>query len=336
MVLERPVVLFALALLVVLGVLWRLSFHRGRQVLFRLGGSWRFPMLMDVYLFKSFFSFLFLSLFFVASVFALSGVRWGETLVEERRGEREIVFLIDVSNSMLVQDIASGNARISRLEKSRRMVRQIARSMGSTRFALVAFKGEAVQLLPLTEDPVALENVLRYLTPAVMSSPGSNLETGLEAALTTFSKGRRPYRAIVLFSDGEFLTGNPNAPALRAAKEAVPVYVFAVGSEQGGAVILPGGEPARDRAGEPVVSRLRSDALERIATLSGGKLYEPKVAAEESSATILKDLRGPVDRQQMPGLRRMQKDRFRLFLALAVAFLAVSVLVRAVRWRDTL
>ena len=336
MLLERPMVLFALLLLVVLGALWRLSFRRGKRVLLELGGAWRFETLMDVYIFKSFFSFLFLALFFAASILALTGVRWGETLVEERRGEREIVFLVDVSNSMLARDIPSAEGPISRLEKTRRMIGQVARSMGSTRFALVAFKGGAVHLLPLTEDTVALENLLLYLGPGVMSSPGSNLQAGLERALGAFSTGRRPYRAVLLFSDGESLSGNPNAPALRAGQAGVPVYAFAVGSEAGAVVLRPDGEPVRDRRGEPVVSRLRPDVLERIATVSGGRLYEIKVSVEDTAAEVLADLRGPADRQQMPGLRRVHKDRFRLLLALALAFLAVSVLVRAVRWRDTL
>ena len=144
MVLERPSVLFALALLAVFGVLWRLSFRRGARTLRELGGAWRFEALMDVYIFKSFFSMLFLALFFVASILALTGMRWGETLVEERRGEREIVFLVDVSNSMMARDIPAGGQPISRLEKARRVIQQVARSMSSTRFALVAFKGQAV------------------------------------------------------------------------------------------------------------------------------------------------------------------------------------------------
>jgi Ca-activated chloride channel family protein len=169
-----------------------------------------------------------------------------------------------------------------------------------------------------------------------MSTPGSNLEAGLEAALHAFSTGRRPYRAVVLFSDGEFLSGNPNDPALRAGEAGVPVYVFAVGSEAGAPVLLGDGQPVRDRRGEPVVSRLRPEVLERIATVTGGRLYALGGAVEDAAAEMLKDLRGPGDRQQMPGLRRVPKDRFRLFLALAAGFLAVSVLVRAVRWRDTL
>jgi len=336
MVLERPLVLLALAALIVLAALWRLSFRRGARALRELGGSWRFPVLMDVYLFKSFFSFLFLVLFFVASVLALSGVRWGETLVEERRGEREIVFVVDVSNSMLVRDVPSRGGGISRLEKTRSTIREIAGSMGGTRFAVVAFKGRAVQLLPLTEDAVALENLLRYLGPGLMTAPGSNLEAGLNTALEAFSKGRRPYRAIVLFSDGESLSGNPNAAALRAGARGVPVYALAAGSEEGGVVLLPDGTSAQDRAGNPVVSRLRRDTLERVAAVSGGRLYDPQLTAEESAAAILADLRGPGDQQQTPGLRRVPKDRYRLFLTLAAAFLTVSVLMRAVRWRDTL
>jgi Ca-activated chloride channel family protein len=334
MVVDRPAVLFALALLVPVAVLWRLSRRRGRGILEEVGGTWRLGALMDVYQFKSFFSFLFLALFVAVSVLALTGIRWGETLVEERRGEREIVFLVDVSNSMLARDVPPEG--MSRLEKARETIRRVARSMGSTRFAVVAFKGAAVQLLPLTEDAVALESLLRYLGPAVMTTPGTDIEGGLKTALGAFSQGRRPYRAVLLFSDGESLAGNPNAAALRAAQEQVPVYVCAAGSEEGSIILLPGGQLLRDGEGEAVISRLRREPLERIAALSGGELFTLREPVDKVAAAVVSSLRGTHEGEQLPGLRRVKKDRYRLFLALALGFLTLSLLVRAVRWRDTL
>ena len=94
---DRPAYLFLFLLFPLIVLAWRLEVGRGRATLRVLGGRWRSSVLMDVYLFKSFFSFLFFTFFFAAAVLALAGLRWGEHLVEERRSGQELVICLDVS-----------------------------------------------------------------------------------------------------------------------------------------------------------------------------------------------------------------------------------------------
>jgi len=284
-----------------------------------------------VYVFKSFFSFLFLSLFFVAVVFALAGFRWGEHLVEERRSGQEVVICLDVSNSML-----AGQRDRSRLQQSVRTIRRTVAELHGVRIALVVFKGQAVQLFPLTEDRYVLETAMNYVGPAVMSDPGSGLEEGIRKSLECFPPSAHTYRSILLFSDGEYLSGNPLAAAEQARAAKVPVYTVAVGEEEGAAVSLPGGRMLTDENGDPVVSRPRIEVLNRIAEISGGRLFRLSGDDRELPEKILGAMKAQAEGNMVLGMRREKKDRFRLLLLLALLFLSLSLGVKAVRWKNIL
>jgi Ca-activated chloride channel family protein len=328
---DRPGVLFFMFLLPLIALAWRIDFSRGRGTLRKLGGKWRAGILVDVYVFKSFFSFLFFALFFIASVLALAGFRWGEHLVEERRSGQELVVCLDVSNSMLAEERGA-----SRLQHSLRTLRRTVDALTGVRVALVAFKGQAVQLLPLTEDRHVLETALRYVGPSLMTDPGSGLEEGIMKSLDSFPPSAQTYRSILLFSDGEYHTGNPVAAAERARTDKVPVYVVAVGADEGAVVKLPNGRTVTDQDGNPVVSRPRLEDLSKIAEISGGKLFRLVGDDREMPDKILGAMKTQAEGNIVLGMRREKKDRFRLLLSLALLFLILSLGVKAIRWKRIL
>ncbi len=325
---ERPLVLLSLLALIPLALLWRLTFLRGRRSLLALGGRWRFDALADVYLFKSFFSLLFLALFVVSAVMSLAGFRWGQKLVEERRTGQEVVILLDVSHSMLARDVAP-----SRLERSLQVARSVVEQSAQATFSVVVFKGDAVHLIPLTDDRYALDLFLRRAGTELLTSPGSDLEKGIDAAIAAFSDHPGRYRAILLFSDGESLSGNPVAAAGRAGRQGIPVFVASAGTEAGARIVLPGGEPVRDEEGRPVITRLDSDALERVAAVSGGTVVS--LNAENPGKKLLQAVQGLQQEGVTLGFRREAREQDRLFVVLAAVFVCLYVLMRAVRWRNT-
>jgi Ca-activated chloride channel family protein len=328
---DRPNVLLLMFLFLLVALAWRIDYGRGRRTLRDLGGGWRSSILRDVYVFKSFFTFLFFSLFFVASVLALAGFRWGEVLVEERRSGQELVICLDVSNSMLAEDGES-----SRLLASVRTIRRTVEALEGVRIGLVVFKGQAVQLLPLTEDRYVLETVLQHVGPSVMTAPGSGLEEGILESLEAFPDSVQTYRSILLFSDGEHHSGNPLGAAENAGSAKIPVYVVAVGSEEGAAVKLSGGKLLTDDKGNPVVSRLRIELLERIADISGGELFRLAGEDREITGDILGAMKARAEGNMVLGMRREKKDRFRFFVFVALLFLGLSMTVKAIRWKNIL
>jgi Ca-activated chloride channel family protein len=328
---DRPAVLLLFLLFPLIALAWRIGFVRGRTTLQDLGGGWRSAILLDVYVFKIFFSFLFFTLFFVSSVLALAGLRWGEHLVEERRSGQELVICLDVSNSMLAEE---GGA--SRLQRSIRTIRRTVEELEGARIALVVFKGQAVQLVPLTEDRYVLETALSYVGPSVMTDPGSGLEDGIRRSLESFPVSAQTYRSIMLFSDGEYHSGNPLAAAEEARSAKIPVYVVALGTEEGALIELPGGRVLLDGKGNPVVSRPRIEELERIAEISGGRVFRLSEGDRDMPEKILGAMETQAEGNMVLGMRREKKDRFRLLVFLSLVFLTLSLAVKAVRWKNIL
>ncbi len=346
---ERPLVLIGLLLIVPIVFMWRMRFRRGRADLVALGGKWRSKSLGDIYLFKSFFSLLFILLFVVFLLCSLAGFRWGEELVEEKRSGREVVFVLDISNSMLAADLPP-----SRFQASLVTIRLLVEQLDLIRYALVVFKGEALIMIPMTEDFSALNTFLKAIEPSVMSKPGSNLEAGIEAALAAFSEPNR-YQAIVIVTDGEFLSGNPMAAAQRAAVLGIPIFLLAAGTEEGASIILPGGQTVMDNEGRPVWSRLRPEPLIRLADKSGGMMFrlgygsqdggapEPPEAGPagpaagtpaQIAAEVAKALQSLEAGELTLGFRRSLKERYRLFILLSLIFVSLHLVVKGLRWKN--
>lgn len=328
---DRPAVLFLLFLFPLIAMAWWIDFSRGKKTLQALGGRWRSAILLDVFVFKSFFSFLFFSLFFVASVLALAGLRWGEHLVEERRTGQELVICLDISHSMLAEEEGA-----SRLQHSIRTIRRTVEALEGVSIALVVFKGQAVQLFPLTEDRYVLETTLRYVGPSVMTDPGSGLEEGILRSLESFPPSTQTYRSILLFSDGEYHSGDPLAAAEKAQSVKIPVFVVALGSDEGAAVRVSGGRVLLDNNGNPIVSRPRIEDLRRIAEISGGQLFRLLGEERDMPERILGAMKAQAEGNMVLGMRREKKDRFRLLIFLSLLFLTLSLAVKAVRWKDVL
>jgi hypothetical protein len=140
----------------------------------------------------------------------------------------------------------------------------------------------------------------------------------------------------LLFSDGEYHSGNPLAAAEEARSAKIPVYVVAVGRDEGATVKLPGGKVLSDIDGNPVVSRPRIEDLDRIAELSGGMLFRLLGEDRDMPEKILGAMKAQAEGNMVLGMRREKKDRFRLLVFLSLVFLTLSLAVKAVRWKNVL
>jgi hypothetical protein len=140
----------------------------------------------------------------------------------------------------------------------------------------------------------------------------------------------------MLFSDGEYHSGNPLAAAEEARSAKIPVYVVALGTEEGALIELPGGRVLLDGKGNPVVSRPRIEELERIAEISGGRVFRLLEEDRDMPEKILGAMETQAEGNMVLGMRREEKDRFRLLVFLSLVFLTLSLAVKAVRWKNIL
>ncbi|WP_455383295.1 VWA domain-containing protein [Salinispira pacifica] len=328
MKIASPRLLWLLVLLVPIVLVLIRNYGFGRHDLRVLGGRGRGQELGNVYLVKSFFSGLFFCLFYVFAVLSLAGISWGQTPSEDDRNGLDIVLAVDVSRSMLAQDV-----KPSRLDRSRDIIRGLLRELPGTRYGLDVFKGTGSPAIPITEDRMAIESFLDYLSPRVLTSPGTDLERGLDTALAMFPSATGRFRAVILFTDGESQEGNPFAAADRAQKLGIPVFTVMAGTSQGTTIPVGDGSVIRGSNGEPVVSRANIGVLDDIARVSGGSEFQLSDPAVFGS--LLSAVQRYAGEKAIGGFRLTDVLRYRIFLGLSLLFLLFSLAVRVVKWKNT-
>ena len=298
---------------------------RGRKDLAAIGGKWRSRLLMDVFLIKWFFSSLVFILFVVFSILALAEFTGrGKIMVESSSGI-DIVFTVDISGSMLGTDIYP-----SRLKRSVDLISALIENLTGERFGLVVFKGSGIKILPITEDSSAVSSVLPYLDPDMFSSVGSNLEDGILTALNSFIVGEERKKIILLFTDGESLSGSTSMSAEYAKDQDVNIIIFGTGTETGTELYSKGGEPLLNEDGEIVVSRLNSTLLKGLASAENITYFNI------SDSSVLNDSLLIINKQLESDVIFDQKEtHYRFFLSAAILFLFLYISVRIFPWKNT-
>ncbi len=315
-----------LLLLPVVAVLF-FGYRRGKHTLRVMGGSWRFNEYYNVYVVKWFFRGLTIIFFLVFIILSLADITWGQQAVLDDRKNQDVVFVIDVSRSMLARDV-----KPSRLGKTAEILSGMVDTLKGSRFGVVVFKGKGIQIVPLTEDIAAIRNFLDYLGTGVVSAPGTDLESGIMEGINTFTQSSRTrFRSIVLFSDGENLSGSPQKAVQEAFGKGIPIHVVAAGTQEGTTIPLDSGELVKDKDGTAVITRVNKQLLANIAKESRGRLFsldDPDLPLMLASTLKLESSRSIKE-----GFRLEEIPRYRLFLLFAFVFLILNILIRVIRWK---
>lgn len=267
-----------------------------------------------------------IGVFLILAVLAASEPRIGRKPMSGERSGLDVAVAMDVSRSMLATDISP-----NRLDRSITAVQQISKALDDSRFSLIPFKGEALLMVPMTEDRVVLDLWIGRLGPGLLTHTGTNLEVALRTAQDSFPKGDGRSRIIVLISDGEALSGRANNISRELAELGVPVYVLAAGTREGSTVPLADGTYVKDSTGRPVVSRTDLNALSRIADETGGAFHE--LSRPGATAEMISSIRDDRDFSETRGIRFIGVNRYRIFLVPAVFFLLLFLLARIFPWR---
>lgn len=324
-----PHVLLLLAGLPVLGLLLLFGAHRSRLIVARFVGEHRRSTVFNVLTVKNFVSGVLFSGVLGSLVLALAGPQWGNVSVEDERRGLDIVFLMDVSNSMVAEDIPP-----SRLSRSREVARSVAGRLSGEHHAVVAFKGAATVVVPMTEDPVAFDLAIGNLSGALITSAGTSVQSGISTALDAFPPGSPRHRAILLFSDGEELQDAVEDELERIRLSGIPVFAVVSGTRNGATIPTRDGGLIRDESGQPVIVRADRQTLERVVEVSGGGVYE--LSEANVAQQITSDLENLSGTGRDVVFREVSVDRYHVFVLIALILMTGIILVQNVRWRDTL
>jgi Ca-activated chloride channel homolog len=267
----------------------------------------------------------------VAVVVALTRPRYGYEWEEIQRKGVDIVVVLDLSTSMLAEDIEP-----NRLERARRELADLLDMLEGDRLGLVAFAGTAFVQCPLTVDYRAYRLFLESLHPAMMPVQGTDLGVAIERAVQTFDEEKLSSKAIILISDGEDNEGKGYAAAEQAAELGIKIFAIGVGGEAPAPVPdLEKGGSKRDRMGEVVLTSFDEDGLKKIALVTGGG-YERSTSGDmDLEAIYRQDIKQGMEAYQIATSRTQNwKERYQWPLGLAFLLLVLESLLPEVRRRS--
>ncbi len=331
--LESPVFFYLLALVPAVVVLWLISmvWKRGKQRKFA-DKSLMQRLSPDRSWFKSALKIGVISLALVMMSFALVNPKIGTKLETVKREGVDVVFALDVSKSMLAEDIAP-----NRLEKSKQLVAQIINSLAGDRIGIIGYAGSAFPQVPITTDFSSAKLFLNSMNTDMVSSQGTAITEAIEMAKTYYNDEEQTNRVLFIISDGEDHEGNVGSVAREAAEEGIQVFTIGVGTSGGGPIPIKRNGILqyykRDQENNQVITRLDQAMLEEIAEQGGGEYIDgsnTKEVVEEVTAIL-----NGMDKKEFEAKQFTDfKDQFQWFIAGALLMLILDLLLleRKTNW----
>ncbi len=254
---------------------------------------------------------------------ALSEPRWGWRWEEMHRKGADVLVAIDVSKSMLAEDL-----KPSRLERAKREVIDLLRVVEGDRIGLVAFAGAAFVQCPLTLDYGAAQIFLDALSPDLIPVPGTALAEAIRTATQAFGPGTHDARALVLITDGEDLEEGAIEAAKEAKKEGIKIFAVGMGAPDGAPIPDPAGGFRKDESGNVILSRLDETTLQKIALETGGTYVRAGASGLDLEQLYWKDIKGRTSARELESPRqRRWEERFQWFVGLALLALVIEALL---------
>ena len=264
---EDPIYLWLLVLIPILALVRFISYRNQRKRLRKFGDPSLLKELMpDVSRFRPSVKFWVLLGALALLIVMLARPQLGTKISHEKRVGIETIIAIDISNSMLAEDVIP-----SRLDRSKMMVENLVDHFTNDKIGLIVFAGDAFVQLPITSDYVSAKMFLSSINPSMMATQGTDIARAIEMATHSFTQEEGIGKAIIVITDGEDHEGGALEAAEAAKDEGMRVYVLGVGSVNGAPIPISGtGDYMKDRAGNTVMSALNEDMCKQVAQAGGG------------------------------------------------------------------
>jgi Ca-activated chloride channel family protein len=266
----NPEYLYLLVLVPVLVVLHVLSNIRRRRKLAEYGDAELLSRLMpDASSVRPNIRFWLLFASYTLCCFLLARPQFGSKQETITRKGIETVIALDISNSMLAEDVAP-----SRLDKSKRIISNLVDRFQDDKVGLIVFAGDAFVQLPITSDFISAKVFLNAISPGLISRQGTDIKTAIELATRSFTPNEGVGKAIIIITDGEDFEGGAVEAAAAAAEKGYRIYVMGVGLPTG--TPIPGerrGEFRKDKDGNVVMTHLNEEMCRNIAAAGKGAYF---------------------------------------------------------------
>jgi Ca-activated chloride channel family protein len=324
--LERPIFFYLLFAIVGLMVVFLLVFIWKKHTQKKFAHSKALILLSpNRSFFKSWIKVIILSLAIASLTLALVNPKIGTKTETISRAGVDVVFALDVSKSMLAEDIAP-----NRLDKSKQLITQIINSLGGDRVGIIGYAGSAFPQVPITTDFSTTKLFLNSMDTDMVSSQGTAITEAIKMAETYYNDEDQVNKVLFIISDGEDHEGNISEIVNEAANLGIRIYTIGVGTKKGGSIPIKRNGILqyykRDQNNQQVITRLNAEKLIEIATKGNGKYIDGSNTNEavEQVTTILNGMnQKEFETKQFTDF----KDRFQWFLGLAILLLVIELLL---------
>ncbi|OMP32067.1 VWA domain-containing protein [Mangrovimonas sp. DI 80] len=283
-------------------------------------------------LFKSILKIVVLCLAFACLALAMVNPKIGTKLETVKREGVDVVFAVDVSKSMLAEDIAP-----NRLEKAKQLVTQIINNLASDRVGIIAYAGKAFPQLPITTDYASAKMFLQNMNTDMLSSQGTAIDEAIELAKTYFDDEEQTNRVLIIISDGEDHSEMSSRVAEEANKQGIRIFTIGVGDVKGGPIPIKKNGVVlnykKDNNGETVITKLHEETLKSIAEEANGEYINGS-----NTATVVETIHEILNKMDKTEFESKEfadfKDQFQWFLGFGIFFLFIDIflLERKTAW----
>lgn len=323
---ENHIFFYAFAILPVMLIVFMWYLYSTKKQLKKLGEySLVKSLVPDVSKSKKVTKFILLLLGFSSLILALCNLQTGSKTEEVKREGADIIVCLDVSNSMMAQDLSP-----NRLERAKYALEKMIDKLQGDRLGIIVFAGEAYVQLPITTDYSAAKLFLGSINTEMVPTQGTNIGAAIRKALEGFSKDEEKNKTIVVITDGENHEPEAVEATEEAAKAGIIINTIGVGSENGVPIpIMQGGQVAgyrKDKDGNTVVTKLNKEVLQEIAGKTDG-IFVQATNADIGLNAILDKL-AQMDKKMIDTkMFTDYEDQFQWFLGLALLFLILEFFI---------
>lgn len=261
---------------------------------------------------------------FSTALLMMARPQFGSKIEEVKKQGVEVIIALDVSNSMLAEDIQP-----NRLERAKQAISRLVDDLENDKIGLIVFAGDAYTQIPVTSDYVSAKMFLSTINTDIVPKQGTAIGAAINLGIRSFTPGEGKSRAMILITDGENHEDDPVAAASEASKAGIVIHTVGIGSPEGVPVPVRtagGRDYLKDREGNTVITRLNEDILKQISLATEGK-YVRATSANIGLDIIYNEIRKMKKEELESKMYTEYNDQFQVFAGLSLILLLLEFII---------
>ena len=264
---DDPIFLWLLCIIPVLILVRFIGWRKRRAKLRRLGDPELLKQLMpDISKYRPTVKFVLMLAALALLIVMVARPQMGSKVSHDKRNGIETMICLDISNSMLAEDVAP-----SRLDKSKMLIENLVDNFSNDKIGLIVFAGDAFVQLPITSDYVSAKMFLQNISPSLIQTQGTNIAQAISLASKSFTQQENIGRAIIVITDGENHEVGAQDAAQMANKKGINVFILGIGNAKGAPIPMGDGSYLTDNAGNTVMTALNEQMCRELAQAGKGQ-----------------------------------------------------------------